>query len=105
MTQLVAVAYNQQPQRAGGPSWLGWTLRGQAKTSPTASKADIQLMLQSLLKQSSASSFIQTARRAFVLGAGHGNSKLKGIGWHRRFRVASNSRFQAITPDVISAGC
>ena len=53
MTQLIAVAYNQEPPNVqGGPSWLDWDRFDiEAKTSPTASKAEIQLMLQSLLKQ------------------------------------------------------
>ena len=82
MTQLVAVAYDQEPPNVqGGPSWLDWNRFDiEAKTSPTASKADIQLMLQSLLKQRF-NLVVHTGSApmpVYVLTAQPGKSKLKG---------------------------
>ena len=53
MTQLIATAYNVDPDHVqGGPTWLDWDRFDiEARTKPTASKQAIRLMLQSLLAQ------------------------------------------------------
>jgi uncharacterized protein (TIGR03435 family) len=53
MTQLIATAYNLDPDHVqGGPTWLDWDRFDiEARTQPTASKETLRLMLQSLLAQ------------------------------------------------------
>ena len=105
MTQLVAVAYNQQPANVqGGPSWLDWDrFDVEAKTSPTASKADIQLMLQSLLKQRF-NLVVHTGSApmpVYVLTEQPGNSKLKESDGTGDSGCKQQPFSGPITPDVV----
>jgi len=105
MTQLVAVAYNQAPPNVqGGPSWLDWDrFNIEAKTSPTASKADIQLMLQSLLKQRF-NLVVHTGSApmpVYVLTAQPGKSKLKESDGTGDSGCKQQPLSGPLTPDVI----
>lgn len=105
MTQLVAVAYNQEPPNVqGGPSWLDWDRFDiGAKTSPTASKADIQLMLQSLLKQRF-NLVVHTGSApmpVYVLTAQPGKSKLKESDGTGDSGCKPQPLSGPLTPDVI----
>ena len=105
MTQLVAVAYNQQPPNVqGGPSWLDWDRFDiEAKTSPTASKADIQLMLQSLLKQrfNLVVHMGGAPMPVYVLTAQPGKSKLKESDGTGDSGCKPQPLSGPLTPDVI----
>ncbi len=103
MTQLVAVAYSQAPPNVqGGPSWLDWDhFDIDAKTSPTASKADIQLMLQSLLKQRF-NLVVHTGSApmpVYVLTAQPRQEQAERIRMvHRRFRLQAAAAFGPADP-------
>jgi uncharacterized protein (TIGR03435 family) len=81
MTQIIGAAYNLDPTNVqGGPSWLDWDhFDIVAKAPPTTSKAEIRLMLQSLLAQrfGLVAHTGSAPMPAFVLTAQTGKTKLK----------------------------
>lgn len=81
MTQIIAAAYNLEPANVqGGPSWLDWERYDiVAKAPPTTSKAEIDLMLQSLLaKRFGLVAHTGSAPMpAYMLTAQNGKTKLK----------------------------
>ena len=81
MTQIIAAAYNLDPTNVqDGPSWLDWDHFDIAAKAPaTTSKAEIRLMLQSLLAQrfSLVAHSGSAPMPAFVLTAQTGKTKLK----------------------------
>jgi uncharacterized protein (TIGR03435 family) len=81
MTEIIAAAYNLDPANVqGGPSWLDWDHYDiVARAPPTTSKAEIRLMLQSLLAQRfGLVAHTGTAPMpAYVLSAPKGKTKLK----------------------------
>ena len=81
MTQIIAAAYNLDPTNVqSGPSWLDWDhFDIMAKAPSTTSKAEIRLMLQSLLAQrfSLVAHTGSAPMPAYVLTAPKGKTKLK----------------------------
>jgi uncharacterized protein (TIGR03435 family) len=81
MTEIIGAAYNLDPTNVqGGPSWLDWDhFDIVAKAPATTSKAEIRLMLQSLLAQrfGLVTHSGSAPMPAFVLTAQSGKTKLK----------------------------